>query len=156
MNDRAPPARMDFHSEPGELQIDSSAAWAALGVGNHMEWLHTIYSQMPQIALQAIAKIVEDGNRMAQITNPKNAFADIAKGAFPPKNPVQYVGPASSMNVKVHYEAKKPITNIEPVKPNIQYIPGKVDIQYHPGSVEIYMKQMNSIDIQVTNYDLYK
>ncbi|NEN85109.1 DUF6470 family protein [Paenibacillus elgii] len=150
------PAQMDFHSEPGELSIDSSAAWSALGSGPHLEWLNSIYSQLPNIALQGIAKIVENGNRMAQIHNPRNAFAEIAQNAFSDDSPIEYVGPASNMNVKVHYEARPAVTNIEPGKVNIEYTPMKPEVQYNPGRVEIYMKQMNWIDIQVTNYDWYK
>ncbi|XOK61311.1 DUF6470 family protein [Paenibacillus elgii] len=150
------PAQMDFHSEPGELRIDSSAAWAALGSGPHMEWMNSIYSQAPGIALQGIARIVENGNRMAQIHNPRNAFAELAQNAFSNESSVQYVGPASNMNVKIQYEAKAAVTNIEARKADIQYTPMKPEIRYNPGRVDIYMRQMNSIDIQVTTYDWYK
>jgi hypothetical protein len=151
-----PSAKMDIQSPHGELQIDSSAAWAALGVGSNLQWMNSIYSQSKSVVLQAIAKIVKDGHRMSQITNHQNAFADIAKDVFERTNPIQYAGEASYMNVKINYEAKAPIINIEPQKPEIQYTPQKPEVQYNPGSVDIYIKQMNSIDIQVSQYDIYK
>ncbi|SCW58555.1 hypothetical protein SAMN04487970_101792 [Paenibacillus tianmuensis] len=150
------PAQMDFHSEPGELLIDSSAAWSALGSGPHMEWLNSIYSQIPNIVLQGIAKIVEDGNRMAQITNPRNAFAELAQNALSNESSIEYVGPASYFNVKIQYEPKPAVTHIEPVKPDIQYTPMKPEFEYNPGRVEVYLKQRNWIDIQVTTYDWYR
>ncbi|OXM86363.1 DUF6470 family protein [Paenibacillus rigui] len=150
------PAEMNFHSEPGKLEIDSSAAWAALGKGGHMAWMNSIYSQLPGVFRQALAKIAEDGNRAAQITNKSNAFAEIAKGEAFSTSGIQYVGPAGLNNVKIHYEPQQIETNIEPVKPTIQYTPVKPQVTFVPGSVDIYMKQMNSIDIQVSSYDWYK
>ncbi|RAP73935.1 DUF6470 family protein [Paenibacillus montanisoli] len=150
-----PQAKMEIESSRGELEIDSSEAWAALGMGSNLEWLNSIYSQCKSIALQAIAKIVEDGNRMAQITNPNNAFAELARDAFQRKNPIQYVGEASVDHVRLHYRAHAPIINIEPQLPLIEYTAHKPEIQYHPGSVEVYLKQKNSVEIRVSEYDKY-
>jgi hypothetical protein len=154
---RQPQAKVDIQQPPGELTIDSTAAWMALGQGPHLEWMNVIYSQMDSVALQAIAKMVEDGNRMAQITNPQDAFADIASEATLLSNPIQYVGEASTLNVKMDYKANVPIIHIEPQQPQIQYIPRKPEVQYNPGSVDIYLKQRNSIDIRVVSrYDQYQ
>lgn len=150
------PAKMEMESPAGELEIDSSAAWTALGVGPHLEWMNSIYSQSKSVVLQAIAKIVEDGNRMAQITNHQDAFADLALDVFQRENPIEYAGEPSCLNVKVQYRAHSPIINIEPQKTEIQYTPNKPEVQYHPGSVDVYVKQKNSIDIQVSQYDWYK
>jgi hypothetical protein len=151
-----PSAKMDIQSPRGELEIDSSAAWAALGKGNHLEWMSSIYSQCKSVALQAIAKTVEDGNRMARITNHQNAFADLASDVYQRVNPIVYAGEPSYFNVKMQYTPRAAIINIEPQKAEIQYTPSKPEIQYNPGSVDIYMMQMNSIDIQVSQYDWYK
>ncbi|BBH23906.1 hypothetical protein Back11_52510 [Paenibacillus baekrokdamisoli] len=151
-----PPAKVEMESPAGELEIDSSEAWAALGKGPHLEWLNSIYSQSKSVALQAIAKMVEDGNRMAQITNHQNAFADLAQDVYQRKNPIEYAGEPSYFNVKVHYQSHSPIINIEPQKAEIQYSPNKPEVQYNPGSVDVYVKQKNAIDIQVSQYDWYK
>jgi hypothetical protein len=151
-----PSAIMDIKSPHGELQIDSSAAWAALGTGNHLDWMSSIYSQSKSVVLQSIAKIVRDGHRMSQITNHQNAFADLAKDVLERTNPIQYVSEASLFNVKLIYNPQAPVINIEPQKAEITYTPQKPDVQYHSGSVYIYLKQMNSIDIQVSQYDIYK
>jgi hypothetical protein len=151
-----PKAKVEMHSSPGQLQIDSTAAWEALAKGPILELNNRIYSQMKNVALQAIAKIVEDGNRMAQITNPSNAFADIARDAVQSEVPIEYVGEAAYNNVKIHYEPQKADIRIEPQKPIIQYTPQKPDLQYNPGNVDVYLRQRQSIQITVTQYDLYK
>jgi hypothetical protein len=150
------PANVEMESPAGQLEIDSSAAWAALGVGPHLEWMNSIYSQSKGVVLQAIAKTVEEGNRMAQITNHQDAFADLASRVFPLTDPIDYLGDPSYFNVKVRYTPRAPIINIEPQKAEIQYTPHKPEVVYNPGNVGIYMKQMNSIDIQVSQYDWYK
>ncbi|MFC5700881.1 DUF6470 family protein [Cohnella faecalis] len=153
---RQPMAKMDIRQPMGELTIDSTAAYIGLGQGPHLQFMNSIYSQSESVLLQAIAKIVADGNRMAQITNPNNAFAEIASRAIPTSSPYQYLGDASCLNVKINYKANAPIINIEAQSPQIEYTPRSPEVQYNPGSVEIYLKQRNSIDIQVTQYDLYQ
>ncbi|MBU7317597.1 DUF6470 family protein [Paenibacillus oleatilyticus] len=150
------PATLEFHSSQGELQIDQSQAWQAYAKGGHQAWLNMIYSQMDSVFLQGLAKKVEEGKRMAQITNPSNAFADIAKGALQDKPEIQYVGPASFMNVTINYTANSPEINIQANKPEINYTVSKPEFTYTPGKVDIYMRQMQSINITVSEYDWYK
>ncbi|MEI7025665.1 DUF6470 family protein [Paenibacillus sp. y28] len=151
-----PQAKMDFKYDPGTLSIDSSAAWAALGKGGHLGWMNRIYSQLPEIFKQSLAKKAQEGQRAAQITNPANAFAEIARNNVWNGSGIQYTGPASVDNVNIQYEPGKPQTNIDPVKPSIQYTPVKPEVSFNRGSVDIYMKQMNSLDIWVSEYDWYK
>lgn len=150
------PATMDFESPRGELLVDSSAAWEALAKGGIMKLTAQIYSQMKGFALQAIAKTVEEGNRMAYIPNKRNAFAELAENWLDDSNPIQYVGEASNMNVKLDYIRHEPQTRIEPNRAETRYEPVKPRVQYIPGNVDIYMKQMNAIQIQVSEYDWYK
>ncbi|WP_152396369.1 DUF6470 family protein [Paenibacillus guangzhouensis] len=146
-------AVVEGNYEPGELTIDSSAAWSALGKGSHMQWMNMIYSQMDQIALQAIAKQVEDGHRMGMITNKKNAFADIGKKASQETlGPIQYVGEASNMNVKLNYEPRPYQAEVQPAELHINYTPQKVQAQYQAGKVNINLEQPFTINIRVSDY----
>jgi hypothetical protein len=151
-----PHAQMNIQSPHGELQIDQSAAWSALAKGSVLQLNNSIYSQIPGVVLQAIAKTVEDGNRMAQITTPSDAFADIAGDVFQRENPIEYVTGAAYDNVKINYVPREPEISFTPQKPHVQYTPHKPEIQYNPGNVDIYMRQKNSIQITVSRYDLYK
>lgn len=150
------PAEMSIENGRGELLIDASDAYSALGVGPHLEWNSRIYSQMYNIALQSIAGIVEDGNRMAQITNSRNAFADIAKQKATQRPVISYTTEASVLNVKMEYIHHPAQIEITPQKAEIEYIPQKAEINYNRGNTNIYLKQKNSIDIQVSQYDWYR
>lgn len=150
------PAALDFESQKGELQIDSSAAWDALGKGSYIRWANMIYSQIPNIALQAIARIVEDGNRLAAIAGGGNALADLAGEAMNDRPKLEYVGEASFLNVKISYAPHHIETRIEPQPTQIDYTPAKVNVQYQAGRVNIYERQKNKIDIEVSNYDWYQ
>lgn len=152
-----PQAQMDFATTPSQLQIDSSEAWQALGKGPHMEWNQRLFGQMKSVFLQQLAQTVDEGNRMAQITNPKNAFAEIAKSTVGNQSPVNYIlGTPNVDNVKVTYTPGGVTTAIEPSPIEIQYTPVKTDIQVEPGKLDIYLRQKNSISIDVTTYDWYR
>ncbi|TCZ76843.1 hypothetical protein E0485_12740 [Paenibacillus albiflavus] len=150
-----PKAKMDIQSPKGELVIDSSKALDALAMGPHLRFMNNIYSQSPNVLQQAISKIVEDGNRMIQITNPRNAFADNAADVFTRKNPIEYATPASCLNVEVQYYPQKPIVHIEQQRPIINYTPHMPEIQYNPGFLNIYLQQKNSIQFSVSKYNMY-
>jgi hypothetical protein len=148
------PAKMEITSPPGRLEIDSTAAWAALGRGGHLAWMNRLYDQIDAIALQNIAKKVEDGNRLAAIAGKQNAIADLASENWRYTNPLRYVGEASFFNVKVRYEPQTPTINITPSRAEIEYIPQKPTVDYIRGRVDIYLRQKNSIEISVI--DLYR
>ncbi|MFE5324114.1 DUF6470 family protein [Paenibacillus sp. NPDC056579] len=150
------PAKIEIEAPPGRLTVDSSEAWAALGRGSHLEWMSSIYGQMQGVVMQNISGIVEDGNRMADISNPNDAIADIAYSNFRPKSLLNFQGSPSFTNVRVQFEANDPTINIEPQKADIEFISQKPQIQYTQGNVELYLRQKNSINIYVSEYDLYK
>lgn len=145
-------AAMDFQSEPGELSVDSSDALAAVGVGGHLRNRNFIYSQCEGIALQAIAKIVREGNRMADATNPANAFAEIAKQEMARAPSMKYVENASFLNVEVQYTQGTVQTPIRAVPNELHYTSHKPKVDYTLGQVDINLRNKQSIDIQVSPY----
>lgn len=154
---KQPPAKMDFVSEPASLQVDSTEAMHALGKGPNLEWNSYINGQMKAVFLQHLGEIVSDGQRMAMITNSNNAFAEIARAKVFEENPINYQAAVPDFdNVRLSYEPGDIQTNIERSPAEIQYTPSKPDIQATRGKIDIYLRQKNSIDIQVTTYDLYR
>jgi hypothetical protein len=152
-----PPARMDFSKEPAKLEIDSSQAQHALLMGPYLEWSSFVNGQMKEVFLQQLANKVEEGARLAQITNPRNAFADLAREHVFRRSLVDYRAAVPGYdNVRVHYDPGTVHTDIQTFRPEIRYTPHKPDIQTQQGKTEIYLRQKNSIDIQVTTYDLYR
>ncbi|CAM3692999.1 DUF6470 domain-containing protein [Cohnella lubricantis] len=153
---RQQPADLQIKSPPGRLAIDSAAAWDALGKGGNLAWSSRIYSQSKNILLQGIAKTAQDGERMGDLLSPGNPFAQIARSdALADRPSVSYTGAAGYMNVKVSYAPQDASVQVTPHKAEISYTPRKPEVQYHPGSVDIYSRQRNSIDIHVSEYDLY-
>jgi len=147
------PSSMRVHSSPGLLEVDSSKAWMALGKGNHLEWLNLISSQMHQEFLSNVSRIVEEGNQLAQFK--KNTIADMMRNRTQEESSLKYLGDASNSNVDLNYNPAKTEVEWDPHKVDIHYNPQKVQASYEPGKVEIYLKQKNSLNMWVTNYDIY-
>lgn len=137
---RTTPSKLEIHSEPGKLQIDNTRWQDALGYGPALEVMNRIYSEERSIGLQAIAKIVEDGNRMAAIQTGENAFASLAEGNVGQQIEVfkdAVLGEASLDNIDISYvpgvldiqfEAAKMEHNVTVHAPIIDYQRGKLDI----------------------------
>ncbi|MFC4777817.1 DUF6470 family protein [Paenibacillus sp. GCM10023252] len=154
---KQPSAAMNFSSEPSKLEVDSSQAWHALGKGPNLEWSSAIYSQMDSVYLQLLAHKVDQGKRMADITNSRSAFADLARANMNTPSTVKYqIAAPGFNNVKLNFQPGSITTEIEPSQVDIQYNPRKPEITAQRGNLDIYLRQQNSISIEVTNYDLYK
>jgi hypothetical protein len=149
------PAVLDTTNKPGNLTIDQSRAWEALGKGDIFQFTDRIASESKQLALEGIGKIVAKGNRMADIAhNHEDAISEMAfEGVFEDFK-FNYEGPFSSDSVDISYE---------PLRPEVNYKAGSIDvhaqafppeINYTPGNVEIYLLQKPSIEITPPQIDL--
>jgi hypothetical protein len=145
MEMRTTPLKIEIQSPQGELRIDQSRAWDALGIGSRTTFLNRIYSESKQIVLQGIARIVENGNRMAAIHNGSDAIADIAAEQAFASGGINYLGEASYDNVDIEYTPHKPIFQVDPGSVQIRITPNKPEIQYHPGKVDVYMARYPSL-----------
>jgi hypothetical protein len=148
------PLTMEIRSPQGELQIDQSSAWDALGMGSHTTFMNRIYSESKNIALQGIASIVEKGNRLAAIEKGGNPIADFAtERAFEPSR-MNYLGEASYDNVELDYTAHKVEIDVNPGNVDIQITPHQVEINYTPGKVSIYMQQYPKVEMIPPEIDM--
>jgi len=145
--------QQDIRQPGGELLIDQTRAWDALGIGPSLEVFSRIYSQGHEIALRGIARRVEDGNRMAQIHIKANAFAEIAKNVDRNFSEYDYAGEASFDNVDISYSARKAEINTVDGKVNLNTHPNRVEYEYYRGKLDIYMRQYQSIDITAPEID---
>ncbi|CAM2934371.1 DUF6470 domain-containing protein [Paenibacillus sediminis] len=149
----SPPAAMEVNTTPAELSVDSSRAWMALGKGNHLEWLHMISSQMHQEFLLNVSRIVDEGNQLAQFKH--STIADMMAQRMQEQSSIQYNGEASFHNVDLQYTPSHIDINWTRHDPQINYTPHRPQAKYEPGGVDIYLKNKNSIQMWVSNYDLY-
>jgi len=148
--------KQDIQSPHGELEIDQSQAWDALGLGNILESLQRIYSQSKQLAIQAVAKKVQEGNRMAASSyTGENVIASLAKESTTEgSNGVDFYGEASFLNVHERYTAHKPEINTTPGSVEINTQPSAPIINYNRGKLDIYMAQWHSIEFTPPQIDL--
>lgn len=150
---QSPQAEMSVDKEKKGLQIDSSSAWMALGKGDHLQWYKMVSNQMEQQFLLNLTRIVEEGNRLIKFKH--NTIADMVVNRVQEKPIIEYLGEPSFNNVQMGYTPDHMEIDWKIHEANIQYTPQKPEINFQQGLVNIYMKQKNSIQMWVSNYDIY-
>lgn len=68
---------------------------------------------------------------------------------------LDYLGHASVSNVDLSYNSAKTEVEWDPHVVNIVYTPQKVQTSYELGKVEVYLRQKNSLNMWVSNYNIY-
>lgn len=151
---RQPRADLRLEQPLGMMTVDSSRAWDALGVGGNLEMMNRIYSQLPDIARQGVAKIVERGNRLAEIHNPADPVPELAQDWHVSFPEFDTSGEASYDNVDIHYEPARPVieASANAVEINVQVNPPIV--QYERGPTNFEMAQYGKVEITPPSIDL--
>lgn len=141
-------AKIEVNAPLPELEVDQSRAFAALNGGKILDFHSRIYSQIPEIALQNMAKIVERGNRMAAIHEGRNPIPDFAWEQFSDRGTgISVFGPASFDNVDIHFTIHPVDVNVEVGGAEINVQVNKPEYHFERGNVRIYMEQYPSITI---------
>lgn len=146
--------QLKIHSTQGDLQIDQSEAWSALGVGGHLAMMNHIYSEAHNVAMQGIARIVDNGNRLAAIHKGFTAIPDIARQQALEFFEFNYLTPASYDNVDVFYTARPPEIVVEMGRVDLDARVNPPQIEYIRGKLDIYMQQYAKVDIIPPQIDL--
>lgn len=147
-------AKMDITQPRPELQIDQHEAWRAYNGGTALEMNHQIYSQLPDLFLEGLAKRVEQGNRMANFHLPGNSIGEIYGTDWKRDTFVEFRSPASYDNVNINVIPNRPEIEITPFKPDIQGMQRNPEIDFSPGYVDISVKQYASIKITPPRIDI--
>ncbi len=143
-------AKITMQSKNAKLLIDQTECFAQLGIKPTGQFSAESANYGKLMLQQGLARIVDQGNRMADIhikTSPLpdqavyNAFEQFEKAfnmqtATGVRPKITYV--AGSLNI--NYQPGRVINNSTYQKPQIDYIPGKVDIN---------VAQYNRLDISV-------
>jgi len=138
----------------GDLHIDQSKAWDALGLGGSLHVMDTIYSSARDIAMQGIAKIVDRGNRLAAIHEGGNPIADIGLEASYRFREYDFAGEASFDNVDIRYTARKSEIKVEEGAVQIESRPNRPEIAYHRGKLDVYLLQRGQLTITPPQLDV--
>lgn len=150
----SPRAKMDFKQPRPGMEIDQSQAWRAYNGGTALEINQQIYSELPRLFLEGLAKRVEQGNRLAEFHLPGNSIAEIYGSDWKRDPFVEFRAPASYDNVDIHVTRNPPQISIEPIPPRMSAKTYTPEIEYQPGFLEIRMKQYGSIEIIPPQIDM--
>jgi hypothetical protein len=145
-----------IQSPHGELEIDQSQAWDALGIGSVRESMQRIYTDSKQIAIQGVARRVQEGNRMADSCRTgENVIAALAhESTAENSNGLVYHGEASFLNVHEHYTAHMPEITTTPGRIEVHSQAPPPIIKYNRGKLNIYMISLPSIEFIPPQMDL--
>ncbi|MEY9096618.1 DUF6470 family protein [Paenibacillus sp. RC84] len=142
-------AKVSLNMEKSALEIDSTKAWSALGSSKLIEMRDRIAQSSFDISMQNIAEIAQNGDRMMDITNHSNAFADIARENASKDRPIQITGEPSFDNVDIQYtpgavhpEVQEGVLAFNPKQNQPQ-------IRFEPGKLDVYVIQKNAISFAV-------
>lgn len=149
------PAKMEIQRTPGEVNVDSSKAWMALGKGDHLDWCNMLYNQMGQEYLTNVARIVDEGNRLAKFTKPGSSIADMMASRITERSTLQYTGEASVDNVDIQYTPSELNVQWGGHSTQIDYTPQRPQTSYEAAVANIYIRNKNSLSIWVNEYDFY-
>ncbi|MGO0063608.1 DUF6470 family protein [Brevibacillus fluminis] len=161
---KQPQAELNMHQEPAELhikqslgvlKIDTTEARAQLDLKGILRRNREYASLGRQKALQAIAKISQEGDQMRHIEKKGNKIAQIAAqndGIYTNTNVLQ--ADWTSDGITISYQKAEPQINwkVNGVKMNPEI--HKPEINYTPGKVDVYVRQKNSLTIDVVGGNL--
>jgi len=140
---QAEAARLEIRQPKGDLKIDSTAFRSSYGIKNFQTFCRDNGQMGKNSALTAVSRIVEDGNRMAQIASGEDAIVEIAADScFTSAGELSWV------------PLEKPEVSYTPNRPQIKFIkgnfkfnvePGNLETTYQPGKVNVSVAQYPSI-----------
>lgn len=133
-------ATVEISQPRGELTIDNYPCRYSIGIKNLADFSRDNATLGRQTAMDAIARIAQDGDQLALIQIKSNAIADIAANST--VSEVLDITYAHIALPDIRYQAN-----------SVQFNPtdGKVDLTLHRGTVQGDY-QRGSVDIQVTQY----
>ncbi|KUP23869.1 DUF6470 family protein [Paenibacillus sp. DMB5] len=140
------PGKLSVESTRPVLLIDQKQARAAYNGGTVLEMNGRIYSGIKQLYLQAIARRVEQGNRMSEFFKPGNSIGEVYGFDTEPNSFPNPCGPASYDNVKIRFESQAPKISYRAATVDIQATRHDPEIEYTRGKLDIYMQQYNSVE----------
>lgn len=137
--------KLEIHSPQGELRIDQSKAWDALGIGGIFGSMTRIYDQAQQYGLEGIGRIASKGDHLAAIHLGGNAIADIAQQEAFRYLPFNYYTYASFDNVDISYTAHKPDIQVTKGTVDLYARMNHPEIHYSRGRIQYEMLQHASL-----------
>lgn len=143
------PATLEISQPHGELTIDQTPCRYSIGLKNIADFALDYAALGRQTAMDAIARIVDEGNQMARIESKSNAIADIVHNSMISEVPEITLGLTAPPNIQ--YQANPVQFNVTDGKVNFAIQPGTVQGDYQRGSVDIRVTQYPSIEFSTVD-----
>ncbi|MCM3628109.1 DUF6470 family protein [Paenibacillus glycanilyticus] len=154
MDMRQIPAKLSIEQPMGVLEVNQERAWDGLGLANNLEVSSRIYSQAKELALQGVARRMQEGRQLADLAHVKsNPIPEIAKNWRKEGPELPVAGPASIDNVDVSFTPGKVQIEVEEGGVDLRVTPNRPIHDYTPGKAEIYMRQYASVQITPPSID---
>jgi hypothetical protein len=152
LNLRQEPAILDIRQARGELQIDTSEARANLDLKSSAQRSRENAEYGHRKALEAIAQISQEGDRLAQIEHKgANPIADIAfeETVLYQGKEIIAAGSIVGDGIEMRYDLKPAEINIQARGKRMDPVIHRPIHNYTPGKVTGYMRQWNSVQFDV-------
>lgn len=144
------PARFTIERVPGRLVIDQSQAWAERGLKDPLTLTRDFAAEGREAALEGIARIAEEGDRLQAVETGENAIAAIATDkALPPPADFTIAFIPSPGSVKIRYEPTRLMLHWELGGAFFDPKTYRAVHRYIPGKVNPYLLQKNQLIIRV-------
>lgn len=137
-------AKLEITQARGRLEIDSTPYRYSIGYKNMQDMARDNAQEGKQAVIDGIARIAQEGDRLAGIENKENAIANMAAEASISQPPDIIWAPIQAPSVS--YE-------LTPAK--IDYIPGRLDIDLKRGSVDMKLDR-GRVDVKIAQYQSIK
>jgi hypothetical protein len=143
------PPDVEIRQPRGELTIDNTPYNYSIGRKNLSDFARDNAAFGRQTVLKTIARTVEEGNRLAEITKPSNVIGELAfESRFLDPGEVVW-SPIEAPSIR--YQANPAQIDITPGKVNFTPQPGNVQGDYQPGSVDIRVTQYPRVEISTVD-----
>lgn len=147
-------ASLEISQPLGELIIDSSEARENLNIRGPLRSTLDNAEYSIQKLMEGISRMGREGDQLRAIETGRNAIADIAFENTITPDRIYYPSRTVGSGVKIHYEAKRPEINVKLGGTEIEVTPQRPIVNYTPGKVDGYMKQWNSLKVEVVGLNL--
>lgn len=149
------PAKVEIRQPMGKLEIDQSPCRASYGIKSPTDFSREIAEEGKRAALEAIARIAQEGQRMASIESKEDAIVAMATETNFPPPPQVVLARTASPNIR--YTASPVEFQVTQGRVNINPQLGSIQTDYQPGTVQGHITQYQSVRMWTTEnkYDLY-
>lgn len=156
LNLRQEPAILEIRQPPGKLTINTEEAQANIDLKGPLRRTRDFAEFGYQKAMEAIEQISVEGDRLAAIEKGGNPIADIAfeESVIYHNTEIIAAGSLVDDGIEIHYEAQPAEINWTVRGKKMDPVIHKPIHNYTPGKVEGYMKQWNSLTIEVVGNNL--